>query len=51
MTFQSDNGALFLGKLIGRTKLCQIVSPNKTVEGLYGAIILPMLSALMFKLL
>ena len=51
MTLQADNGALFVGKLFGKNKLCQIVSPNKTVEGVYGAIILPLLSALLFKTL
>jgi phosphatidate cytidylyltransferase len=38
--FQSDNGALFFGSLFGRKPLAPIISPKKTVEGVYGAVFL-----------
>lgn len=36
----NDSGAYGVGRLIGRTKLFERVSPNKTWEGLFGGIIL-----------
>ena len=37
-----DTGAYFTGVLIGRHKLCEHVSPKKTVEGAIGGIVLSM---------
>ena len=36
VTFSMDTGAWFFGKNFGKHKLWPIVSPNKTVEGLFG---------------
>jgi phosphatidate cytidylyltransferase len=40
LTWASDVGAYFTGRLIGRTKLMPSVSPAKTVEGSLGGIVL-----------
>ena len=37
--FMSDTGAYFMGRALGRHKLCPYVSPNKTVEGSVGGFI------------
>jgi phosphatidate cytidylyltransferase len=39
VTWGTDSGALFVGKLIGRKKLAPTISPNKTVEGALGGIL------------
>ena len=38
VTWATDIGAYFAGRAIGRRKLAPTISPNKTVEGLYGGI-------------
>ncbi len=40
LTWASDVGAYFVGRLVGRTKLMPSVSPAKTVEGSIGGIAL-----------
>jgi phosphatidate cytidylyltransferase len=48
----SDSGAYFVGRFIGRTKLAPSVSPNKTVEGAAGALILTTVAGwLLFKMI
>ena len=42
-----DCGAYFTGRLIGRHKLIPWLSPNKTWEGLGGAVVVAMLTAVL----
>jgi phosphatidate cytidylyltransferase len=39
ITWGTDSGALFVGKLIGRKKLAPAISPNKTIEGAVGGVV------------
>jgi len=39
LTFSNDSGGYFVGKLIGKHKLADMVSPKKTWEGLFGGYI------------
>jgi len=39
MAFMTDTGAYLVGCAIGKHKLCPIISPKKTVEGLVGGIL------------
>ena len=39
VTWATDIGAYFAGRNLGRRKLAPSISPNKTVEGLYGGMI------------
>ncbi len=44
----SDAGAYFVGKAIGRTKLWPAISPNKTIEGALGGLVIAMITAGVF---
>ena len=39
MAFMTDTGAYPVGCAIGKHKLCPVISPKKTVEGLFGGIL------------
>jgi phosphatidate cytidylyltransferase len=44
----ADSGAYFCGRMFGKTKLCPTVSPNKTVEGLMGGMIVACLASWLY---
>ena len=44
----SDAGAYFTGKAIGKNKLWPAISPNKTIEGSLGGVVIALLIALVF---
>ena len=45
----ADTGAYTLGRLAGRNKLCPRISPNKTVEGAIGGLVLAVFFAVLVK--
>ena len=49
--FLTDSCAYFVGKAIGKHKLCPALSPNKTIEGAIGGIIGCGLSCMLFGLI
>ncbi len=49
--WSSDIGAYFFGRAFGRNKLWPAISPNKTIEGSIGGIILSLAVAVLFALL
>jgi phosphatidate cytidylyltransferase len=51
ITACSDTGAYFVGRSIGRKKLCPNISPNKTVEGAVGGVISGLAGAVLCALL
>lgn len=46
ISWLSDTGAYFCGKLFGRNKLCPDLSPKKTIEGAIGGMVVCMLSSI-----
>ncbi|MEK3882173.1 phosphatidate cytidylyltransferase [Paenibacillus sp. PL2-23] len=46
----SDVGAYFVGRAIGKRKLWPSISPNKTIEGALGGVLLALLVAVVFAL-
>ncbi|MDP6163099.1 MAG: phosphatidate cytidylyltransferase [Candidatus Thioglobus sp.] len=48
LTWAADVGAYFSGKRFGNKKLCPEVSPNKTLAGLYGGVILAQVVAIFY---
>jgi phosphatidate cytidylyltransferase len=49
VTWAGDTGAYYVGMSLGRTPLAPVISPNKTVEGLIGGLILATLAALLAR--
>ncbi|MEK3734605.1 MULTISPECIES: phosphatidate cytidylyltransferase [Paenibacillus] len=47
----SDAGAYFVGKWIGKHKLWPAISPNKTIEGAVGGVIIAVFTSLVFAFL
>ncbi len=50
IAFLSDTGAYFAGRAFGKRKLAPIISPNKTVEGVYGGVIGAVLGVVVYCL-
>lgn len=48
--WSADSGAYFSGRLFGRRKLWPQISPNKTVEGAIGGIVLSVVAAVIFAI-
>lgn len=48
ITACSDTGAYFVGRSIGRKKLCPNISPNKTIEGAVGGVLAGIAAAAVF---
>ncbi len=49
--WSSDAGAYFVGKWIGSHKLWPAISPNKTIEGALGGVVIAMLTSCVFSFL
>ena len=45
----ADTGAYFAGRYLGRHKLAPRISPNKTVEGLLGGVVIGTIIAMLFS--
>ena len=50
MAFMTDTGAYLIGCAFGKHKLCPIISPKKTVEGLFGGILGGMIGMIVYGL-
>ena len=48
IAFMSDTGAYFAGIAFGKHKLAPNISPNKTIEGLFGGIVAAVLGVLLY---
>jgi phosphatidate cytidylyltransferase len=49
VTWAADTGAYYAGTSIGKRRLAPLISPNKTVEGLFGGIGLAVVAALIAR--
>lgn len=48
VAFASDAGAYFVGKFYGKHKLAPVVSPNKTIEGVFGGLLSAVVGMLIY---
>lgn len=48
VTIMTDTFALFTGRLIGKHKLCEKISPNKTIEGAVGGSVVAIIIGSLF---
>ena len=48
LAFMSDVGAYFIGIFFGKHKLCPLISPKKSVEGLIGGVVIGTLSLVIY---
>ena len=51
ITWMTDSGAYFCGKYLGKHKLNLKSSPNKTLEGFIGGVLVSIISGVLFKLI
>ena len=51
LAFLSDTGGYFAGITLGRHKLCPLISPKKTVEGLIGGVLASVVGMILFAAL
>jgi len=51
VAFMSDAGAYFVGLKFGRHKLAPVVSPNKTIEGVFGGLAGAMIGMLLYTII
>ena len=49
VTWAGDTGAYYAGMTLGRHKLAPVISPNKTIEGLIGGLLLAVLVAFLAR--
>jgi len=49
VVWSTDSGAYFSGRFLGKNKLAPHISPNKTIEGVVGGIILSIVVAIIFN--
>jgi phosphatidate cytidylyltransferase len=48
VVFAGDTGAFYVGRLMGRHKLYEVISPNKTWEGAIGGLIASLMAGSLF---